>query len=311
MSLKDLVRKAKKSNIADGLSGGAGNGRAFVDAIYNLPQTLPTEKEIIAELGNLSEEVKRYGLTDSVIKKLILSTYRLSMSQEARAVGCFHPSEISTETTLCHRKMYFQKGKVPYDATFVKFTSDNRMQRLVDLGTLVHLYIQENLQRLGILKDFETPVFAPDFGIQGKTDGIVEFEGLDDLNNFYLPEDMILEIKTINDYGFKALRKPKPEHIKQASIYGHFLGMKKICFVYYNKNTSDLKIYVADVDNDYVENFKKLAGELIKLFNSNVRKHRTSDVSFHTNIPKRICKNRSTERAMNCAYSDFCFNLND
>lgn len=311
MSLKNLVKRvtnAQKSQTGNSGTGPVKADKSLINVLYDAEHRTPPPEAIISLLEGLIDGLKKDGLNDDIMKKIMLTCFRLAYSKEGRATGCFHPSEISTETILCHRKMYFQKGRLPKDKTYVNFTSDNRMQRLVDLGTLVHLYLQENLDRAGILKDFETPVRALQFGIEGNTDGIITFSGVDDLNNFYQPEDMILEIKTINEYGFKALRKPKPEHIKQASIYGYFLGMKRIVFLYYNKNTSDQKIYVVDIDFPYVENFKKLAKSIVDKYSSNVKKHRSADIDKHTDIPDMICKNRSNDRAMNCPFANYCFN---
>lgn len=309
MSLKNLVRKAKKSQVNTSQATVETDKPAFASLEYNLPFITPPDADILTLLEGFADTIKQNGnqLKEADKKAFILAFYRLAFSQEARAKGCFHPSEISTETNLCHRKLYFQKGEVKKDATYVNFTSDNRMMRLVDLGTMVHLYMQENLARGGVLIDYEVDVDAPEYGIKGKMDGKVEFVGTDDYGVYYDPEIMALEVKTINDYGFRALRKPKPEHIKQASIYGYFLGLKRIVFVYYNKNNSDLKIFVEDVDIDYVEGFKVLASSIIKSFNKNMRLHRTSDVAKHKDIPKKVCRSRTSTRAMECPFADYCF----
>lgn len=310
MSLKDLVKKAKRSQVGEQQpEQAAGVSPAFINLDYNLPHSAFSDNDILTLLEGFSATIRQGGnqIDSTTKKKLILAFYRLAFLQEPRAKGCFHPSEIATEPNLCHRKMYFQRGGVKNDATYVNFTSDNRMMRLVDLGTIMHLYIQENLQRAGVLLDFEVDVDAPRYGIKGKMDGKVEFSGVDDYGIFYAPEIMALEIKTINDYGFKSLRKPKPEHIKQASIYAYFLGLKRIVFLYYNKNTSAQKIYVVDVDTEYVEGVKILARGVIKSFNKNTRLNRTLDVAKHKDIPKKVCRTRTSVRAMDCPFADYCF----
>ena len=307
-SLKNLVNKAKSMNHMGGVpkeEEAEKTAFSFINLPYNIPHRMPEAGQIEAILTATIEDL-RTGKKEAK-KRLILTAFRLAFSQDARATGVFHPSEISTEEVLCHRKLYFQKGHVKKDATYVNFTADNRMMRLVDLGTLLHLYVQENLERLGVLKDFEVEVDFPEYGIMGKADGAVDFAGLDDLGKFYPLEEMILEVKSINEFGFKSLRKAKPEHIRQASIYGGLLGYERIVFVYYNKNTSDYKIYVHDVDSAYVENFKELASGLIKRFNANVRSARSADVKKHTDIPTRVCHSRTVDRAMNCPFADYCF----
>jgi len=179
--------------------------------------------------------------------------------------------------------------------------------RLVDLGTLLHLYTQENLERSGILTDFETIVHSEEYGIKGKMDGLISFVGYDDYGQYYDKEIMGLEFKSINEFGFKALRRPKPEHLKQASIYGYFSNLKRMVFLYYNKNNSELKIYVENVDVAYVESFKLLGGSIVKAYDKNRRKHRTTDVEKHVDIPKKVCRNRTVVRAMECAFADYCF----
>lgn len=313
MSLKDLVKLVKKGTIQQANTATNNTRTATIALDYDIQHRTPKEADLLLMLEQMADIIRQSGtLKEADKKRFILTFFRLAFSQDARATGCFHPSEISTEDTLCHRKMYYQKGNVRKDATYVNFTADNRMMRLVDLGTMLHLYIQENLDRLGVLKDFEVPVDAPQFGISGKMDGIIEFVGNDDLGVYYDLEDMVLEVKSINDYGFTSLRKAKPEHLKQASIYGGLLGLKRICFLYYNKNTSAHKIFVHDVDFKYLEGFKETAGSIIQLFNNNVRKLRTNDVKLHDGlIPKRICQNRTTKRAMDCAFADYCFKMSN
>lgn len=318
MGLKDLVKQAKKTVLVDGNGNKIEKDTSkvpFIGIDFNLPnepleQTkLKNTLETILSTIKDNEKNNLTELTDQQKKAFILTFYRLALSQDARAVGCFHPSEISTELNLCHRKMYLQKGRVQKDKSFVPFTANNRMQRLVDLGTLAHLYVQENLDRAKVLIDMESIVDDPRVGISGKADGEVSFYGNDDLGVFY-DEDMILEVKTINSYGFKMLKRPKPEHVKQASIYGSVLKKyDKICFIYYNKDTSDLKIMVQQIDHNYYQWFEEVAEEIVRMFNVNSRNSRSTDVFKHTNIPKGVCLNNATNRAMECPYRESCFSL--
>ena len=314
MSLKNLVKQCsnatvgRSNNLPTGISEVTHDVPAFLSLEYDIAHRC-SEEGMRQLLKAILEDLEGLQTIPKPLKKgYLLAFFRLAFSQDARAKGCFHPSEISTEPNPCLRKMYFQKANVPHDAGHVNFTVDNKMMRLVDLGTMAHLYIQENLDRLGVLVDFEVEVSSEEFGIEGKADGIIRFFGKDSLGKFYELEDMVLEVKTINDFGFKSLRMAKPDHLKQASIYGGILGYKRICFLYYNKNTSELKVFVHEVDNNYLDWFKDLAGNIINLYKLNTRRSRTTDVRKHE-LPMRMCSNRAVDRACNCAYADFCFSL--
>lgn len=313
MSLKNLLNTAKsKTGGKSGLTITDNDGMpTFLGLEYGITTKQPSQAELKTILSGILDTItanEQNGLemTNKQKNEFLLTFYRLAFAQESRAVGCFHPSEISTETSLCHRKMYYQKGHVKKDLTYVPFTADNRMQRLCDLGTMKHLYIQENLDRLGLLIAMESPVEDEAIGISGKADGEIKFLGEDDLGKFY-DEDMLLEVKTINDYAFKGLRKAKPEHLRQASIYGGVLKYKRICFLYYNKNTSEHKIFVHDVDYAYFDDFCITAKSIVDLYNKNKKASRSADVANHQNIPHRVCTSITTQRAMECAFRDYCF----
>lgn len=315
MSLKRLLNRVKQGNVISNGKVLQEDGKVVFGSIkyslnsHQLPmqelsETLEQLQKII--YNNIDKGSESFNTEDT--KGFLLKLFELAFSQESRAVGCFHPSEISTEENPCTRKMYFQKCAVPKDDSYIHFTSDNRMQRLVDLGTMEHLYIQYNLNKAGVLKAMETPVVDDSIGIKGKADGEIEFYGEDDLGKFY-DEDMILEVKTINSYGFSKLRKPKPEHIKQASIYGGILGYKHICFIYICKDNSEHKTFVHPINYTYFNEFKKMAKEIVDTYNSNVRQSRSSDINKHKNIPCRVCPTITTIRASECAYKNFCFRL--
>lgn len=276
MSLKALLKKIK------------GNGLDAVDF----------------SLRPLSVEQQFTGESEAITQALF---FQSAFKPQKRRKGVFSPSELSTENPICARKMYYRRACVVHDPGVVSFTeADNRMMRLVDLGTMVHLYIQVNLQRAGMLIAHEVPVEWPEYGIHGTADGIVQFEGYDS-NKRHHKGRLLLEIKTINDNGFTQLKTAKPDHIKQATIYGAALGLKSTLFIYYNKNNSDLKTFIVDNDMVFLKQFLETAKLVIDQYNQEKRRTRSTKVELH-NIPPRICGNYSCERATNCPYRNTCFN---
>jgi hypothetical protein len=108
----------------------------------------------------------------------------------------------------------------------------------------------ESLYGLGIPRWIyvEPAIVHQDNGIVGHCDGIIV--------NPHDQSVAILEIKSISSTGWKALSEPKPEHIRQASIYAaseilldELPGVPdKILFVYVNKENCQEKTYVVSAE---------------------------------------------------------------
>lgn len=123
-----------------------------------------------------------------------------------------------------------------------------RSQLIFSLGDSVHLRWQILLDRYGILEQWEVPIEVPELDLVGHCDGIIEIDG----------ERLALEIKSINDRGFKALREgPKEEHRFQVNLYMHALGLSRAVILYENKNTSETKEFVVTFSKKMLRQFKE------------------------------------------------------
>lgn len=260
------------------------------------------------DLGGMSlskffEEFKDADLEQSQVRQKVLAEmFKALFVPDGRAEGVFHPSQISNESAHCMRKFYYEIARVPKDASHIPLggAHDNKLQRIFDLGTLIHWYIQINLLVHGYLVDFEVPAISKKYRIKGKTDGVVE-------NVPELPKgkQAILEIKSINDGGFSYLRGPKKDHINQASIYADTLGLKYIFFIYYNKNNSELKYYLEPINEEFVNKFKTIALKVSGTYKKNLFKF-GKDVKKH-DIDGKVCNTMSSKLALDCPWSEFCF----
>jgi len=289
-SLKELLKKAYDTE-----------EKTLSSINFNLTFERLTDEQVIHKIRLLAHKLSAYKkIPPELRKKLVLEFFRLAFIKGPRKSGAFHPSEISTEVEVCKRKMYFQYSETAPDPMFVRDADvDNKLQRIFDTGTMVHLYMQSSLDKGGVLEDFEVEVSSPEYGIEGEADGIVHLYN----------KRLGLEIKTINSFGYSALRAPKLEHIKQASIYFYFLGIKEVLYVYFNKDTSDFKEYIVPVDEEYVEWFKKLSKEITVRYFSNMRRTRSDDLTGHDIFPRTACTKRTEKRAMRCPFADTCFKL--
>ena len=123
------------------------------------------------------------------------------MAGKDRNHGWNSPSGVSN----CSRLTYYMRKGVEADYK----ANEPRLQRIFDNGTCVHLRLQNYLLKSGVLLDDEAPLFNREYEIMGTTDGLL-------LDGDTLA---VLEIKSINAYGFNALKDAKEEHKLQAGVY--------------------------------------------------------------------------------------------
>lgn len=118
-----------------------------------------------------------------------------------RAVNVNAPSQAGK----CIRANFYMRKQYENDNN-----TDARLQRIFDNGTYTHERLQGYLKDMELLLMDEVPLINDEYNIQGHTDGYLN------LND---SETSILEIKSINDNGFKQLKDAKEEHKKQGLIY--------------------------------------------------------------------------------------------
>lgn len=120
--------------------------------------------------------------------------------------GKWHPSSLYG----CDRKAVYEiRGTVPSDDRDVK------SKRALRQGHMVHEFVQEAVASTSGLRVYdEVKINAPDLNLTGSVDGLIWLS--DD-------EAQVLEYKTIKAWGFKALTKPKDDHIGQTKAYVYCL----------------------------------------------------------------------------------------
>lgn len=152
-----------------------------------------------------------------------------------KQVSFFRPSMVSS----CVRANVFHYQKAP---TSLPNTSP-MLHRILDTGTALHTVLQDYLsEHPDVFFSPEVKVYDPDLCVKGSCDGI-----LTERTTGYR---WALEIKTIGDSGFKALTKPKPEHVQQATIYMALTGVRWVSFIYLNKNNQDIREFITAFDDE-------------------------------------------------------------
>lgn len=155
-------------------------------------------------------------------------------SGEDRGHGMNSPSSIG----YCPRSSIYGRMGVPRSTL-----THPRLQRIFDNGHYVHDRLQTYLEKMGMLKLREVPVWNEDLQIMGHSDGLLQLTPM---------QLAILEIKSINDNGFGKLMEAKPEHVKQAHVYMYCLEELRKLVTSGNKSTSNT---LADKYVELMESF--------------------------------------------------------
>lgn len=146
----------------------------------------------------------------------------------------------------------------------------------------------------------EPRLWWPEKRISGYCDGFVRVN-----DEFY-----VLEIKSINDQGFRFLKRnnePKPYHVRQAQIYVHAphdlekkFDVKGVILLYINKATGEEIDFFVPNDISMVQ----------PLFDQIDQAVDALDQSF---IPPRVedCKSAKSKRAKDCKVCQSCFSFKD
>lgn len=131
---------------------------------------------------------------------------------------------------------------------------DGRMFFIFRDGELHHQAIVKQLEEAGINVTMkEAPLRDKERNISGKLDALIKIN-----SNYY-----VLEIKTINRYGFDEICRegPREEHVLQLQLYLHYvqnifkIEARQGIILYKNKDTSRFVDFPIDYDESYAQNF--------------------------------------------------------
>ena len=168
-------------------------------------------------LENIFCALKNQGY---IVKDLDLYLVSLAnKTDENRAIDVNAPSQIGK----CMRARYYARTGEQSDPNSIS----SRAQRIFDNGTYTHVRLQDYLKSMGKLLMDELPVYSKKYNIQGHTDGLFVIKPSSSGDTRYADKVGVLEIKSINERGFNALKDAKPEHKKQALTYAYCLEERR------------------------------------------------------------------------------------
>lgn len=234
-------------------------------ALKNLAKTLNKERKV------KPPQEEFLAMLDKVILEL-------DEEKEPQPQDRIRPSQIHK----CERSIWYSLKKFPMQKK--KYP---RSVRILDIGTAHHEWIQAILMkcitpRHGIrlimpdematmlpkgvewVKDnskggddkymdletrFRDHRVTSDIPVTGSCDGMMELD--------WLPGEVVaFEYKTINQDDFQYLIQPLKKHILQGAFYCYGFGIRKVLFLYENKNKQEFKAFIyeyTDAQIDWIE----------------------------------------------------------
>lgn len=163
-----------------------------------------------------------------------IDQYLKSRPRKWRKDRCFHPSALHLPAKALYDHYMGRDGERELDP---------RTLRIFDNGSTVHERIQGYLKDAGLLVQAEVPVKNEQYEIFGHADGIVRLNGVEG----------VLELKSINAFGFHNLYEPKADHVVQVNTYMFCLAMPRAVLVYECKDDQELKEFFLKRDDTILQ----------------------------------------------------------
>lgn len=270
----------------------------------------------VKDLQGISESDLREALSHvQIIPKIESYLEDKNLEDNGRALEVFSASDIGSRggrslcghyTMGCSRMLYYR-----YVGLEPQHNFPPRSRRILDTGTKIHEQLQSYLRDFADYNEAEIFIdeanmngsnseVAYNLEIDSTTDGIWEVKVPDMHLRFGI------EIKSINDDGFKGLNKPHGENIIQSHIYMGCLDLPVMTILYYNKNDSLMNEYCVPFDQTIWE-------AIVKKINF-VRTHAVNEepppreVGFHCRQCRYsfVCKPpKRTKHSMKAARNKF------
>lgn len=224
----------------------------------------------------------------SMIIEKINDGYLVGKEPQFAKKKSFAPSTLVYNHGICPRYWYLAfEGNV--------FESNNTSQQVANMenGSKSHDRIQEAIQKTGIAKETEFKIINNDPPIFGYGDLLVDIK----------ENDVVVEIKTVDDVGFQRItqsNKPRSYHVLQTLIYMKIMNVSTGAILYENKNTHDMMVFPISVTEEYKEYLSYMFDWMRDVYSA--WKNQT--------MPKRPFRGK-TKVCQNCPVVNACYDLPD
>lgn len=155
----------------------------------------------------------------------------LTGSQRPARTGVFYPSSLGSQ---CDRFLYNSYFGFVHEQAI-----DANTKRIFDCGDYLGYRYEKYFEKMGILLGTEIAVKCDNPPISGRLDFLIKHEQTN---------AAIVELKSINQRGFKALVKPKDDHYQQIQLYLNLYNQEHGIVLYECKDDQKVKAFVTIKD---------------------------------------------------------------
>jgi CRISPR/Cas system-associated exonuclease Cas4 (RecB family) len=224
---------------------------------------------------------------DVIIEK-INDGYLVGKEPKVVKKKTFAPSTLVYGHGICPRYWY-----LAFDGTMFEETITSKQVANMESGSKSHERIQAAIEKTGVVKQKEEKISHNNPPIFGVLDLLVEIN----------ENDVIVEIKTVDDIGFDRIRqygKPRSYHVLQLLIYMKILDLGTGAVLYENKNTHEMMVFPITVTPEYKEFITYMFDWMREVYSAWQERK----------LPKRPFKTK-TKVCQSCPVVNTCYQLPD
>lgn len=225
------------------------------------------------------------AMEEEMLRQAIDKMFVNAEEQKEERYGLHASAIIASDSEFCIREQVL--------SLFYKMNQGKELpigtRKIFHHGNTIHEEIYDVFRKSGVLIDSEKTRYIEKYDLSFTIDANVHI----------LNKDWICDVKSMNGYAFdKAASHPSGE--KQVLFYLWLYKKKQGFVLAYNKNTSEIKIFIVDYDKEKVRPFVDRLKEI-----------REAKIIYEEEgtLPKRKCNSSDCKRASTCNMRDACYNI--
>lgn len=164
----------------------------------------------------------------------IIDDFYANKKRVSRVRDYFYVSEIGKSKKQLYESLKSGKG----------FEFSPRIKRILENGEYMHQRYTKMFAEMGMLVAAEIFAVENDL-IHGRCDCILTDR----------KENYVIEMKSMSQWIFNKLTKPKPDHKLQLMVYMYYLNIYKGFLLYENKDNQTIKCFLVELDKPYIEEY--------------------------------------------------------